>query len=167
LPVGSNLISSCQNNQLACGGLYGGPNICCDTTNCNSPYAPYPCDQLPQTGAFAGVAPYTVGDPQFYGRPCTPYAWPNGTTGSYCFDPKTDPPPAPSTELCGDHWMTTVDLSTDWQFFTVPFTNLRQQGWAKKSLQLDLHSVSMIRFSWDSGKIDYWIDDVSFYRRKH
>jgi hypothetical protein len=63
--------------------------------------------------------------------------------------------------------MTTVDLSTDWQFFTVPFTNLRQQGWAKKSLQLDLHSVSMIRFSWDSGKIDYWIDDVSFYRRKH
>jgi hypothetical protein len=62
--------------------------------------------------------------------------------------------------------MKTVDLTTDWQFFKVPFSVLRQQGWAKKQDHLDLHSVSVVRFSWDLGYIDYWLDQVSFYRAK-
>lgn len=103
-------------------------------------------------------------DVQFSQRPCTPYAFPNGVVSSYCYDPKKDPPPIANVDQCGDHWMTTVNLTTDWQFFKVPFKILRQQGWAKKSPQLDLHSVSVVRFTWDIGWIDYWFDDVAFYK---
>ena len=46
----------------------------------------------------------------------------------------------------------------------MPFTRLLQQGWAKEQHQFDLHAISMIRFSWDKGFIDYWLDDVGFYR---
>jgi len=164
-PAGWNPLNSCLNNELECVGTGGGPSFCCDVSNCNSVYAAFPCDQLPNTGPFADAG-MVHGDPQFYGRPCTPYQFPNGVGGSYCYDPATDPPPWPSTELCGDFWMVTVDLTTDWQFFKVPFTNLRQQGWAKRQPKLDLTSVSVVRFSWDTGWIDYWIDQVSFYREK-
>ena len=148
-------------------GAAGGPTFCCDVSNCNSVYPAYPCDLLPNTGRFAGTgAPDRGVTPSSFGKPCTPYAFENGISGSYCYDPKTDPPPSPTTELCGDFWMTTVDLTTDWQFFKVPFSVLRQQGFAKKSPGLDLHSVSVVRFSWDVGWIDYWVDQVSFYREK-
>jgi hypothetical protein len=144
-------------------------------TECNLPYAAYPNDgpdggymSSPCTGFTSdGLSPAvagTGGDRQFWGKPCTPYAYPNGTTAAYCFDPAVDPPPADPTQQCGDHWFTSVDLSTDWHFYKVPFTDMRQQGFAKKSEQIDLHSVSIVRFTWDSGWIDYWINDVSFYR---
>jgi hypothetical protein len=176
LPImGPSMVSTSPD----CSGLsiYGGgtpisgagPSNCCNTTACDDKYAAYPNDPIPDAGRFAlaGGGAGTVGhDIQFFGRPCTPYAWTNGIGGSWCFDPATDPPPAPSSELCGDHWTRTVDLSTQWQFYTVPFTQMLQQGWAKKSEHLDLHSVSTLRFSWDVGNIDYWIDEVSFYRRK-
>ncbi len=165
LPAGADLSSVCGAGALSCVGfLESTGNTCCDVTNCNQPYPAYPCDMLPGTGAFADAGG-ALGDPQFYGRPCTPYAWPTGSSGSYCFNPATDPPPPPSTEVCGDFWMTTVDLGTDWVFYKVPFTNLRQQGFGKKSDLLDLHSVSVVRFTFDVGWVDYWIDSVSFYRQ--
>jgi hypothetical protein len=106
------------------------------------------------------------GDPQFAGRPCTPYQWQNGVGGSYCFDPAIDPPPAPSTQQCGDHWAATPTLTTEWKYFTIPFTDLHQLGWAKKSEHLDLTAVSVVRFTWDAGWIDYYIDSLSFYRHR-
>jgi hypothetical protein len=60
--------------------------------------------------------------------------------------------------------MKMVSLDTDWQFYKVPFTDLRQQGFAKKSEHLDLTAVSVVRFTWVAGFVDYWIDEVSFYR---
>ena len=48
---------------------------------------------------------------------------------------------------------------------TVPFTDMHQQGWAMESHFLDLTGASVMRFTFDRGWIDYWIDDVSFYRR--
>jgi hypothetical protein len=143
-----------------------GPSNCCDVTACNSPYSAYPTDPLPMTGRFAAFGG-AVGDPQFYGRACTPFGWVNGISGSWCYDPGVDPDPAASSELCGDHWMKAVDVGAKWQFYYVPFTDLRQQGWAKRSEKLDLQSVSTIRFTWDVGFIDYWIDEVAFYRRKN
>jgi hypothetical protein len=107
------------------------------------------------------------GDTAFYGRACTPYQFPDGTGTSFCFNPGSDPNPAPGSERCGDHWATSVDLSPDWQFFRIPFKDLRQQGFAKKAAELDLHSVSVVRFTWDAGIIDYWIDAVSFYKRSN
>jgi hypothetical protein len=164
-PKGWNPVNLCK-PLLECVGANGGPSFCCDTSNCNSVYPAFPCDVLPDAGRFPEAGAGLPGDPQFYGKPCTPYAWPNGVSSSYCFDPKTDPPPWPPTELCGDFWMTTIDLTTDWQFIKVPFSTLRQQGWAKRQDHLDLHSASVIRFSWDLGYIDYWLDQVSFYKEK-
>lgn len=165
-PSTANLSSACQDMTLACVGLNGGPNTCCSTTACNQPYPAYPCDHVPDAGIFAGVPANTDGDIQFYGRPCTPYGWTNGIGGSFCFDPATDPPPAPPAELCGDHWQIAVDLGTDWKFYKVPFTSLLQQGFAKKSEHLDLTAVSVVKFTWGAGWIDYWLDNVAFYRSK-
>jgi hypothetical protein len=163
----NSLVGSCTPG-IACGGLgtsYGASGTCCGVTTCDSVYPAYPCDPFPDGGS---QPPGILGDPQFYGRPCRPYAWPNGVGGSYCFDlARGDPPPAPSTEVCGDHWMTMVDLGTDWKFYKVPFTNLRQQGFGKKSEHLDLHAVSLVKFTWTEGNIDYFIDDVGFYRARN
>jgi hypothetical protein len=161
-----NLLSVCGNNALACVGLNGGPSFCCENTSCSQPYPPFPCDTLPDLPLFGDAAAggATPGDIQFYGRPCTPYAFANGVNSSYCFDPATDPPPPPPTEMCGDYWMTTVTLGPDWTFYQVPFNTMHQQGFAKKSEQFDLHAVSNVRFSWDIGWVDYWINQVSFYR---
>jgi hypothetical protein len=143
-----------------------GSNYYCDVSECNQVYSAYPNDvfHLPDGGTVPGLNGPAVGDQQFFNKPCTPYTRPDGYGTSYCYDPATDPRPAYPTETCGDHWMTMVDLSTDWRFYRVPFTDLRQQGWAKKSEQLDLHSVSVVRFTWGAGWIDYWLDELSFYR---
>jgi hypothetical protein len=167
LPTQVNFVNSCLTGNFNGVGFAGGPSVSCDVQVCNNVYPAYPCDHLPDAGVFAtNGGAGQPGDPQFWGRPCTPYQFDNGVGSLYCYNPATDPPPWPSTELCGDFWMTTVDLTTDWQFFKVPFTVLRQQGWAKKQDLFDLHSASVVRFSWDIGWIDYWIDRVSFYREK-
>ncbi len=150
-----------------------GSVVVCGQTACDRHYPAYQndyadggiTDSIDKEIGADGVKHDIYGsDVQFSQRPCTPYAFPNGVVSSYCYDPKKDPPPIANVDQCGDHWMTTVNLTTDWQFFKVPFKILRQQGWAKKSPQLDLHSVSVVRFTWDIGWIDYWFDDVAFYK---
>ncbi len=103
-------------------------------------------------------------DVNFYGKPCTEYALRGSIVEAYCFDPETDPPPPEEMEICGDHWMKPIQLSTEWRFYKVPFTSLLQQGWAMESHQLDLTSVAVLRFTWDRGYIDYWLDDLRLYR---
>lgn len=104
-------------------------------------------------------------DPQFNGRPCTEYTQRTGLKDAFCFDPETDPPPPPTDQQCGDGWMKAVSLTTDWQFFRIPFTELLQQGWAKEFHEIKLDEISSVRFIYNRGYIDYWIDDVAFYRK--
>jgi hypothetical protein len=104
-------------------------------------------------------------DPQFNGKPCTPYSFPSSYGGSYCFDPETDPPPVENAHLCGDYWFKPVFLTEDWELYLVPFTDMHQQGWAMESHRFDPSALTVVRLTWDKGWIDYWIDDVSFYRR--
>jgi hypothetical protein len=100
------------------------------------------------------------------GKPCTPFAFRGSITEEYCFEPGVDPDPYEALDICGDHWMKGVRLSTEWKFYKVPFTDLLQQGWAKESFWLDLTSAFVVRFTWDRGWIDYYLDDVRFYRHK-
>jgi hypothetical protein len=146
----------------------------CELTRCNENYPAYP-DDFPAAGGLQPTDPVTLmplpgypqgTDRQFYGRPCTPYTMRNGITSAWCFDPNTDPPPAEQSRQCGDHWTRVVNLSNEWQFYTVPFSAMLQQGWAQRSPGLDLTTVSVVRFTFDGGFIDYWIDDVTFYRHK-
>ena len=121
----------------------------CNTTHCNEVYPAYPQDGF---------------DPQFIGRPCTPYAFRSGFESSYCYNPATDPPPAESDQQCGDYWTFPLHLTTEWQLFLVPFTTMFQQGWAKRWPFFDTTSVSVVRLTWDAGWVDYWIDNLRFYR---
>ena len=145
----------------------------CQETRCNEPYPAYPDDfpapggtqpTDPTTGAPINVGPAGT-DRQFVGKTCNPYTLRPGISTSFCFDPATERP-AEATEQCGDHWTRVVNLSNEWQFYTVPFSAMGQQGWAKRSPGLDLSTVSVVRFTWDGGWIDFWIDDVTFYRHK-
>jgi hypothetical protein len=96
---------------------------------------------------------------------CTYYAFSNDQSGEYCFDPKGAPPAEPN-EQCGDPWNVPVRLNPDWTFYAIPFTELHQDGYAKEYPALDLAGVTMVRFLWGGGWVDYWIDDVRFYRKK-
>ncbi len=105
-------------------------------------------------------------DPKYHGRACTPFAMTGSITRSYCYNPGSDPNPVEGTQQCGDFWMKPVNLSTDWTFIKIPFTDFLQQGWAKRQYQLDLSSLTDVRIQWDRGWMDYWISDVRFYRTK-
>jgi hypothetical protein len=148
---------------LSAGGMGSGAGSAtqcntCERTRCDEVYPAYPDDQA-DPSAPAGT------DRQFYGKKCTPYTMRNGIHSSWCFDPATERPAEP-TEQCGDHWTNVVNLSNEWQFYTVPFSSMLQQGWAKRSPKLDLTAVSVFRFTWDGGWVDYWLDDVALYRHK-
>ena len=146
---------------LVSGGVPAGTSVQCNTckeTRCNEPYPAYPDDQ--------GAPGKSGTDVQFVNRPCTPYAYRNGVSSSFCYDKDAGETVAEPNEQCGDHWTKTVALTNEWKFFMVPFTQMIQQGWAKHFAALDLTAVSLIRFTWDGGWTDYYIDDVAFYRFK-
>src|SRR4029078_4696564 len=80
-------------------------------------------------------------DRAFYGKPCSPYTMRNGNFGYLCFHPAAGERPGEPSEQCGDHWTRVVNLSTEWQFYTVPFSAMAQQGWAKRSAGVALTPV--------------------------
>jgi hypothetical protein len=166
-------MSYCGAPQVLSGGALGssGTTQCntCLETRCDEPYPAYPDDTAtPGTGdggvPDAGTAPLGT-DRQFWRKHCTPFQYRNGVSSAFCYDPATEKPAEPN-EQCGDHWTTPVNLTNEWRLYLVPFTSMTQQGWAKKFAALDLTAVSVVRFTWDGGWIDYYIDDVTFYRYK-
>ena len=127
--------------------------------------------------SFYPAYPNNGPDLEWAGRACTPFTYRNGTEADVCYNPPgtvdasgaplpADPLPAESDEQCGDHFTFPIHLSTDWQFFVIPFAEMSQQGWAKQAPYFDLTSVSVVRFTWDAGYVDYYIDNVRFYRLK-
>jgi len=162
----------------------------CDHTQCDQPYPAYadmnqdPNRPTPLSGGTGlQLPPQSTGtDMQYYKRPCTPYAFRSGSQGSYCWDPDPnhrysirytgvldpngipDSPPAESDQQCGDYWTFPLHLTTEWQLYLVPFTTMYQQGWAKRWSFFDTASVSVVRLTWDKGWVDYWIDNLRFYR---
>ncbi len=96
---------------------------------------------------------------------CLRYKLTNDLEDSFCYDPNnpatfpSDPP-----QQCGDVFAKGVTLTQDWQFFKIPFTELRQEGYAKPFGTLDLSKITLVRFTWSQGWVDVWLDDVRFYR---
>ena len=96
---------------------------------------------------------------------CQLYKLTNDLEEYYCYDatkPASFPPDQP--HRCGDGWEKGVALSTDWQFYTIPFTELRQEGYGQEFSYLDLSAITLVRFTWTQGWVDVWLDDVRFYR---
>ncbi|HEY4102318.1 MAG TPA: hypothetical protein VGM44_00440, partial [Polyangiaceae bacterium] len=67
-------------------------------------------------------------------------------------------------ERCGDGFTDYVQLSEDWQFYTIPFTEMRQGGYGKVAPFRDLTSAYSITLQWGAGNVDFFFDNISFYR---
>jgi hypothetical protein len=117
-------------------------------------------------GDFRCEESHPTGDPAplIQGTSCTPYTYQTGETRDVCYNPGESPTPGEAHEVCGDFWTRTVILGLEWQFYMVPFSAMRQQGFGKEAPKLLTDQLSVVRFTWDGGWIDYWIDDVRFYR---
>src|SRR5262249_42735040 len=87
------------------------------------------------------------------------YTFKNDITHDQCFD-LDGPPPPEGSDRCGDPWFAPVRLSTDWGFYRVPFSELRQEGYGKEFPALEKSAVTMVRFTWQQG----WLDDARFSR---
>jgi hypothetical protein len=58
-----------------------------------------------------------------------------------------------------------VGISTDWRFFKVPFSRMRQRAYGRPSLLPGPDSkIIGIEFSLDGENWDFWIDDLALYR---
>jgi hypothetical protein len=121
----------------------------------------------PRCGQSACTSPDSYRDLDFDDKPCTRYTYPAADeSGEYCFDPATDPPPAGRDERCQDGWQTSVQLSGDWHFYTLPWSQFGQGGFGKKAPRMDLKSLDTIAFGATMGWADVYFDNVTLYRRK-
>jgi hypothetical protein len=119
----------------------------------NTPDAPFFTPERVMTDMYVGTAS------------CNTFTFDNDITRKGCFDAKRGPTPPESAERCGDPWIVPVRLGTDWAFYRIPFSEFRQEGYGKEFPAIKLGAVTMVRFTWAVGWIDYWIDDVRFFRR--
>ena len=120
----------------------------------------------PRCGPSACTSPSTYVDPDFDGKACRPYTFPAADqSGFYCWD-KSDPPPPDRDEQCQDGWQTSVQLTPDWQFYALPFSEFGQVGFGKRAPYLDLRSLDTIAFGATMGWSDVYFDNVTLYRRK-
>lgn len=54
-------------------------------------------------------------------------------------------------------------IGTTWQYYTLPFNEMRQSGWGVSVPYLDTQTLYSITFLFSAGTWDVWIDDVSYY----
>ncbi len=121
-------------------------------------------DQVaPRCGKTACSSPTTFLDPDFDGKACRPFTFNTHESGEYCFN-ENDPAPPSSGERCGDGYAKEVTLTPYWKFYKIRFSELRQQGFGKVSPGMDLRSVHAVAFIGTHGWIDFFLDNVSFYR---
>jgi hypothetical protein len=64
---------------------------------------------------------------------------------------------------CGDGFKKLVQLTSEWQFFAVPFSEMRQGGWRFVAPSFDTSAIWSFSFVQSRGYIDLWIDDVAWY----
>jgi hypothetical protein len=115
-------------------------------------------------GPSACTSPNTYLDPDFDGKQCRPYTFPAADySAEYCWNPD-DPPPPDRDEQCLDGWAAAVDLTLDWQYFTIPWSKMHQGGFGKQAPYFNTKAIDTIAFGFIDGWADVYIDNVSFYR---
>ena len=107
----------------------------------------------------------TYPDVDFEGKSCRPYTFMSGESAEYCYNEGELPPPS-REERCGDGFTSTVQLSGDWEFYTVPFSAMRQGGYGKRAEFFDLKSLYSITLGWGAPNVDFYLDNGSLYRTK-
>jgi hypothetical protein len=59
-----------------------------------------------------------------------------------------------------------VLLVSDWQFYAIPFSEMRQKGYGVPESTLELSRILGFKFSLGKGAWDVWLDDIAFYKAK-
>ncbi|HET6283918.1 MAG TPA: hypothetical protein VFH73_23385 [Polyangia bacterium] len=120
----------------------------------------------PRCGPSACTSPSSYLDPDFDDKACRPYAFPAADeSGEYCWN-ADDPPPPSRDERCQDGWQVSIELTPDWKFYALPFSQFGQVGFGKRAPFMDLKSLDTIAFGATMGWSDMYFDNVTFYRRK-
>jgi hypothetical protein len=92
------------------------------------------------------------------------------TSGVTCAssDPalQCDPTAIPDSSKC-DPFGVVITLRDEWTFFAIEFDDMRQKGFGKPSPNetLDTSGIIRMQFLMAAGDWDFWIDDVSLFRR--
>jgi hypothetical protein len=90
------------------------------------------------------------------------------STGAYCdfsaIDVNNDQANDPLLSQC-DRFGAGVGIATEWRFFKVPFSRMRQRAFGRPSQQSspDVRILGL-DFGLDGENWDFWIDDLAFYR---
>lgn len=74
---------------------------------------------------------------------------------------------APYRDQCWDGFRSMLDISTDWKFYFMPFSEMRQAGWGRvaKSFRLDqIRSVNFLTSAFQP--VNVMVDEVAYYRRR-
>lgn len=126
----------------------------------------------PPCGASACATPnydrdydYDHALPEPYLAQCKPYNFTGLDENYWCFG---DAPPAAPDQRCGDGFVSNISLSTDWQFYKLPFKSFQQVGFGKKAPPTDIPQKTLysIAFLFSVGYTDFFVDNVAFYRNK-
>jgi hypothetical protein len=127
----------------------------------------------PVCGPSACRSPDYYYDPDFDNRKvapngpplteCKPYEFSGVQAFNYCYG--SEPPPTES-ERCGDGWVASIHLTTDWKIYVIPFSEFRQVGFGKQAPYMDLHSIYEVAFEFPVGFVDLYVDNVTFYRNR-
>jgi hypothetical protein len=119
----------------------------------------------PRCGPSACSAQATYIDHDFDDKQCRPYAYPaSEESGEFCWNPG-DPPPPDRDGRCDDGWKFSIELTPDWKFHAIPFSQFAQAAFGKRAPYMDLKSLATIAFGAPMGYADFFIDNVTFYRR--
>lgn len=95
---------------------------------------------------------------------------PEASMGDQCYcnydaaDVNDDGTPDPLLSQC-DRFGAGIGISTEWRFFKVPFSKMRQRAYGRPS-QLNAPDTKILglEFGLDGENWDFWIDDLAFYR---
>ena len=90
--------------------------------------------------------------------------------GAYCADNASDVnndgTPDPLRSQC-DRFGVGIGIATEWRFFRVPFSRMRQRAYGRPSaLSVPDAKIIGLNFEMRGDDLDLWIDEVAFYRAR-
>jgi len=69
-------------------------------------------------------------------------------------------------KICYDSFGKNIALSTDWTFYRIAFSDLRQRGFGDRVESFDAEHVFIVSFDFvGPAAFDLWVDDLAFYYR--
>ncbi len=72
----------------------------------------------------------------------------------------------PFRDQCWDGFRTEVEITSQWKFYMLPFSAMRQAGWGRVAEKFNTNQIRSISFSTGAFQaINIVVDEVAFYRK--